>query len=120
MNDKKIEQDNIEEPSTNLQDYEIEISDKKSFLSNILNKFKNNRNQKLLNSSNPQKPQATSRSISSLWEIGKLRASLFETFDNIRKSISERFSSSTSLNTFNPQIVSEDGIDKKENIYNCR
>ena len=93
-------------PSSDIQDYEIEVSDRKGVFSKLFEKLKTNRNQKLLNSGNHTK--TTNRSISSLWRIGNIRASLFSYLDNVQKALSSKFSKKEiSRNTLSVEIIGE-------------
>ena len=91
------------ETNSSLQDYEIEIQNKQNFFTTILNKYKLNKNQKLLNSGN--KIKTTNQSISSLWGLGNIRASLFRTIDSVRKTISKKLSPKSNQNSFTPEII---------------
>ena len=101
------------ETNSSLQDYEIEIQNKQNFFTTILNKFKLNKNQKLLNSGN--KIKTTNQSISSLWGLGNIRASLFRTIDSVRKTISKKLSPKSNQNSFTPEIIGKNLENQKEN-----
>lgn len=111
MNNKEPDNNDIENVSSNIQDYKIEVADKKNFFESLLAKLKFNKNQKLLNSGNHIK--TTNRSISSLWGFGNFRASLFNTLDTMRKAIWDRFSSEPQKNTLVVEIIGNDST--KEN-----
>lgn len=94
-------------PSSNIQDYEVEITEKKGVFSKLFEKLKQNKNQKLLDSGNNAK--TTNRSISSLWEIGNIRTSLFSSFDNVRKAFTSKFSKTQEKrNTLAIEIIGEE------------
>ena len=112
MDDKKLNNDNIENISSNMQNYNIEIPDKKNFFESLLDKLKSNKNQKLLDSSNHIK--TTNRSISSLWGFGNFRTSLFNTLDTVRKAIFDRFSSEPQKNTLAVEIIGNDSSKENE------
>lgn len=83
-NNEKIQAENT---TASLQDYEVEVAEKKGFLAKFFDKLKENKNQKLLNAGNSEKVQTTSRSISSMWGMGNFKATLFDTLDNVRHSL---------------------------------
>lgn len=114
MDNKEI--NNYEEnTSSHLQDYEIEIPNKKNFFTSFLDKFKLNKNQKLLDSGN--RPKTTTRSISSLWRLGNIKASLFHTLDSVKKIMSNKFSSEPHKNSLIPEIIGENLENQKENDF---
>ena len=116
--DKKINNNDAKNPSLDLKDYEQDVPDRKNFFSSLLNKFKTNKSQKLLTTGEDTKTHTTNRSISSLWGIGNLRASLFTSLDNVRKSISKKFSSKEPRNTLSVEIIGENTIEPVEKSVN--
>ncbi len=118
MDNKNINNmnDNLENISADLQDYEKEIPDKKSFLANLLDKFKFGKNQKLLHSGEHTKTPITNRSISSLWGFGDFRASIFNALDYVRKSISEKFSSEPPRNKLAVEVIRENNLSNEQPI----
>lgn len=111
MENAKLNNDSIDSLS-DLKDYEIKTPDKKNLFSSFLNIFKN-KNQKLLDSGNHTK--TTTRSISSMWRMGNLRTSLFNSIENIRKSISGKFSKTEIRNKITPEIYVEENLEVGEN-----
>lgn len=79
----------VENDSTSLQDYEIEIESpvRKGFFANIIDKIKGNNSTKLLESGNKDTFQKTNRSISSMWTIGSLRRVLMEKLETFNRTI---------------------------------
>ena len=77
----------IENNSDSLQDYEIEIPEKKSFWAKLIDKFKINKNQKLLESGESEKIKKTGKSIAFLWGYGTLRKEFLEKVDEAYKKL---------------------------------
>ncbi len=75
---------NENETNNENKDYEIKIEEKLNFISKIIKRLKENKNQKLLTAGN-NKVKKTSQSISSLWKLTTFRASLFKQLDKINK-----------------------------------
>ena len=102
-------------PSLNNDEYKIEISESKGFFASLIDRFKRNSSQKLLNSGNSQKTHTTNRSISSMWEMGSFRASFFRALESVRASI---FKSKTPevKNGFATEIIGENANSKDLDI----
>lgn len=81
------ENQKIEDNQNSLQDYEIEIPEKKSFWAKLIDKFKINKNQKLLDSGDSEKIRKTGKSIAFLWGYGALRKGFFEKVDEAYKKL---------------------------------
>lgn len=79
-------EDTIEEKDT-LQDYEIEIEEKKSFLAKILDKFKKKKEQKLLDCSESEKAKRANVNIIFRWGLGAFRSQIIENIDNAYKNL---------------------------------
>lgn len=90
-----------------LKSYEQQIDDKKSFLGDLFNKIKTKREQKLLNSGSSEKVQTTGQSISFLWGFGSFRKALFDTLENVRKSLFQKSNSNEIKNTLDTYVFSE-------------
>lgn len=117
MNNENLNKEEIENSSADLQDYITEIPDKKNILSVLLDKFKaqkEKREQKLLSSSENKKTPVTNRSIVSLWNGKSFLSNIFLSLDNVKKSISERFSTTTQ-NNIATEIIGRDFTESKEN-----
>ena len=115
MADKDMNNNQLNNHVNDLDDYKIEVADKQGFFATLLNKLKKNKDQKYLNSADLPKAKTTGRSISSLWGMGSIRESLFGTFQNIQKSISEKIFPNTPQNTLAAQVVRADALEQENN-----
>ena len=106
MADINLDEKKLNTNQNELKDYEIEVADKKGFLSNFFSKFfRTNNNQKLLNTADLPKAQTTTRSINSMWSFGSFRENFFKALDNARKSLSETFTPKKDEPTWKAQVV---------------
>lgn len=78
--------DTIDE-NNNLQDYEIEIVEKKSFLAKILDRFKKKKEQKLLDCSAEEKAKKANINVVFRWGLGAFRSQIIENVDNAYKNL---------------------------------
>ena len=68
----------IENESAVLEDYEVEVAEKRGFFAGIIDKIKGKNSTKLLTSGNKDNFQKTNRSISSMWAVGSIRRGLMQ------------------------------------------
>ena len=118
MNNENLNKENLENSSLDSQNYISEIPDKKNILSVLLDKFKaqkEKREQKLLSSGGNKKTPVTNRSITSLWNGRSFLSNIFLSLDNVKKSISEKFSSTLPQNNLATEIIGRDSTESKEN-----
>lgn len=73
--------------NNNLQDYEIEIVEKKSFLAKILDRFKKKKEQKLLDCSAEEKAKRPNVNIIFRWGLGAFRSQIIENVDTAYKNL---------------------------------
>lgn len=72
--------------NSNLNDYEIDVPEKKGFWARILEKI-TNKSPKALTDGKVEKTPVTNTSISSMWSLRSLRAALVNTLETARKAI---------------------------------
>lgn len=102
-----VNNSNENNEKSNTSDYSIEINENKNFLSNFFNNIKNRLSQKRLSSGNSEK-HVTNASISSMWSLAQLRASITETVSRGINSVLERFSKQEETkNGFQTEIIGE-------------
>ena len=102
-----VNNSNENNEKSNTSDYSIEINENKNFLSNFFNNIKNKLSQKRLSSGNSEK-HVTNASISSMWSLAQLRASITETVSRGINSVLERFSKQEETkNGFQTEIIGE-------------
>lgn len=104
MNDinLKNQNNNIQDESA-IKNYEVEVVKKISFWANLIYKIKNGKAQKLLPAAE-LKPQKTYKSISYMWNMGNIRASLFNTLDTVRNFFFNPFEKNP-INSIEAQII---------------
>lgn len=87
MNNNIDDLKKVKNDSASLNDYEIEVSEKKGFFVSLVDRIKGGNSTKLLESGNKDTFQKTNRSISSMWTIGSLRRALMEKLETFNRSI---------------------------------
>lgn len=87
MNSEIEDSKNIENESAVLEDYEVEVAEKKGFFAGIIDKIKGRNGTKLLTSGNKDNFQKTNRSISSMWAVGSIRRSLMQGLESINRTL---------------------------------
>ena len=77
----------IENESAVLEDYEVEVAEKRGFFAGIIDKIKGKNSTKLLTSGNKDNFQKTNRSISSMWAVGSIRRGLMQGLENLNRTL---------------------------------
>ena len=102
-----VNNSNENNEKSNTSDYSMEINENKNFLSDFFNAIKNRLTQKRLSSGNNEK-HVTNASISSMWSLAQLRASITGTISKGINSVIERFSKQEETkNGFQTEIIGE-------------
>ena len=76
----------MENEEKKLEDYELQVEEKKSFINKIISKLKSNKDKKLL-PAGTSKPKKTYQSILSMWKIATARASLLNALEKVNKIV---------------------------------
>lgn len=115
MNNNINDYKEVENDSTSLNDYEMEVEtpEKKGFFANIIDKIKRNNSTKLLESGNKDTFQKTNRSISSMWTIGSLRRIVMERLESFNRAL---FGSQENIDQSNitTHVIGRDEVKKDD------
>ena len=93
-----------------LQDYEIEISEKNSFISRFLNKLKPKKNLLLLGSGEEERKKSSDL----MWRITGYKSNIFDKYDNLKKKGYIR----NYIDKFIYQVIGKENIKNEIDIAN--